>query len=103
LREKASNRCLPLHLVSDLYLAKQTKPFQSQSAAAADKMCCFSIMSRERELHLQAPSERDRNQWLLGIHEQLISSGKKVVENKRSVAPTSPSSASSTVPVPASG
>src|SRR4051794_12174891 len=51
-------------------------------------MCCFSIISKDKEgkdkeLHLQANSERERNQWLLGLHEQLISSGKKVVENKR--------------------
>lgn len=49
----ANNKdCLPLELISDLKLEKMTPVFETEVAAAAQRDCCFSLLSRSLELSL---------------------------------------------------
>jgi hypothetical protein len=58
---------LPLHTVQDVYLSKQSLTLQHPSCTDYDSNTCFSIMSKDCELHLAAETTEQRSIWLNGI------------------------------------
>ena len=77
-REKSSERALPLHRVSDVFMGKQTPELKAEQAKDLPTNRCFSVLTKERGLHLAAADEQQRGDWLSAIKSVFIESGKKV-------------------------
>ena len=77
-REKSSERALPLHRVSDVFMGKQTPELKSEQGKDLATNRCFSVLTKERGLHLAAADEQQRGDWLSAIKSVFIESGKRV-------------------------
>ena len=77
-REKSSERALPLHRVSDVFMGKQTPELKAEQAKDLPTNRCFSVLTKERGLHLAAADEQQRGDWLSAIKSVFIESGKRV-------------------------
>lgn len=83
-KEKDATRQIPLHKISDVYLGKQSSELKSNAEAPSSS--CFSIITKDRSLHLQADAEPTRTTWLNGIKQLFASNGKKVDDAKKKTA-----------------
>ena len=81
-RERSSERSLPLHRVSDVFMGKQTPELKSEQARDITTNRCFSILTRDRGLHLAAADEQQRGDWLSAIKSVFVESGKRVDDEK---------------------
>ena len=77
-RDKSSERALPLHRVSDVFMGKQTPELKAEQARDLPTNRCFSVLTKERGLHLAAADEQQRGDWLSAIKSVFIESGKRV-------------------------
>lgn len=67
-RTQSPSACLPLRSISDIYMGKRDRSFQSKLAAQSDNERCFSLISKNVKLNLEATEDRDAIQWLSGVH-----------------------------------
>jgi hypothetical protein len=73
---------LPFGRISDVYLGRQHRIFQSKEADGVDKQSAFSLMATKAwGLHLVADSPQIRANWLNGIRDVFTNHGKLVSEN----------------------
>lgn len=82
-RVKDHTRCIRLKHVTGLYEQAETAAFAGRtgsSLTAAARACCFSIVTKDRTLDLQASSVAQRNTWMHAIHQILLHSGYNVHE-----------------------
>ena len=99
---------VPLHRVSDVFMGKRAPEFQNDPDKTVPSNQCFSIVSKERSMHLIAPSEPIRAVWLAGV-KQIFALQKEAAAAKKAqqaqaaaaaaaqAAPTTPA-ASTTAP-----
>merc|ERR1719397_287440 len=80
---KNENKVVYLHQLTDIYVGKQQKIFQSPIAKDVEDQCCFSIVSKRDQkkvtLHIQAESVEVMKTWMVGINYILTTIGRKVV------------------------
>ena len=81
-REKSLERSIPLHRVSDVFMGKQTAELKSDVAKDIATNRCFSVLTKDRGLHLAAVDEQQRGDWLSAIKSVFIESGKRVDDEK---------------------
>ena len=81
-REKSAERSIPLHRVSDVFMGKQTAELKSDVARDIQTNRCFSVLTKDRGLHLAALDEQQRGDWLSAIKSVFIESGKRVDDEK---------------------
>ena len=81
-REKSLERSIPLHRVSDVFMGKQTPELKSETAKDIAHSRCFSVLTKDRGLHLAAADEQQRGDWLSAIKSVFIESGKRVDDEK---------------------
>ena len=81
-REKSLERSIPLHRVSDVFMGKQTAELKSDTAKDIAHSRCFSVLTKDRGLHLAATDEQQRGDWLSAIKSVFIESGKRVDDEK---------------------
>lgn len=76
---KARKEQLALDLSARLVLGKETKVFRRDASATADKHVCFSIVTSQRTLDLEAPTMAIAEMWTEGIKNviQTVPRGKK--------------------------
>ena len=82
-RVKDHARCIRLKHVTGLYEQAETAAFAGRtgsSLTAAARACCFSIVTKDRTLDLQASSVQERNMWMHAIHQILLHAGYNVHE-----------------------
>jgi len=83
-KQKVPGQSLPLHRVSDVNSGKQAVEMQSVEASPYPPHCCFSIIAKEKAIHLIAPSEAVRATWVQGIWDVFANGGKKVIDDRDS-------------------
>jgi hypothetical protein len=66
---KDDQTAMHMHRVSDVFLGKRAPEFSAPDVANYPSLQCFSLVSKDRSLHLVAPSEQVRTQWLAGVKE----------------------------------
>ena len=74
--------------LSELILVMQscsTHPFPDLCAlrALCSKDLCFSLISARAHMHLVAATNPQRDQWLRGLHQLIVSAGKQVCAASR--------------------
>jgi hypothetical protein len=79
-RSLSSNRRLPLSSITDIYLGRQTTILKSQVASTANDGLCFSLLSSNLMLDLEAINTEQLVCWLFGIVSAMTETGKKVTE-----------------------
>lgn len=52
------------HRISDVFLGRQSSELKSELASSELNSRCFSIVTKERALHLVAEDEATRAEWL---------------------------------------
>lgn len=63
-----NKRVLPLEKIKDLRVGKETEPFlQSKAAMGTSADLCFSLVTEETTLDLEATSKEVRDQWIEGL------------------------------------
>jgi len=68
-RDTQAKRMIALSSISEILLGKQTAAFQRKVAESADLSRCFSIVSTERTLDLQAPDQETRSSFVRALVE----------------------------------
>jgi nicotinamidase/pyrazinamidase len=72
----------PLRRISDIYVGKQTPGFDTDIAFPVPFENCFTIISQQYTLDVDAGSAMKANHWLNGIKYLLTESGKAVIINE---------------------
>jgi hypothetical protein len=65
---ESRNCSLNLKDITDIFLGKRTDVFESVGASSANADCCFTLMSRNKAIDLEAQSAEDLNLWLFGLN-----------------------------------
>ena len=78
---KMTTRSIQLSTVREIRLGKQTPGFNSPEGSRADATHCFSLVSRDCSLDLEAPSTEVLRDWLLGIRYALAPSGRVISDS----------------------
>jgi len=68
-RFKDDSTGVPMHRVSDVFLGRRAPEFNAPDVENYPSLQCFSLVSKDRSLHLVAPTEQVRTQWLAGVKE----------------------------------
>jgi hypothetical protein len=87
-REELSGTAIAMDRVSDIFMGKQSRELNSEAARLAAANCCFSVVTKDRALHLQAQDDAVRRAWLKAVQVVLSDSGKAVEDQ-----PASPTAA----------
>jgi hypothetical protein len=64
LKIKHAGQRVPLHLVSDVFLGKSLPEFQTDETAGVPSSQCFSLVTEQVSLHLQAQYKEERDTWV---------------------------------------
>ena len=81
-RAKVKEQTLQLHRISDVFLGKQATELKGAEAASFPSHCCFSVIAKDKAVHLVAPSEAVRTTWLAGIKDVFANVGKISKDSK---------------------
>lgn len=92
-RPHDESTAVALHRVSDVYLGKRAPELASDATSGIPSNQCFTIVSKERSLHLIAPNESVRASYIAGIKE--VFAQMKVAKGDKATITTT------TVPAPA--
>jgi hypothetical protein len=71
-KTKSADHSVPLHLISDMFLGKKDTIWNAPVTVTIDPKQCFSVKAANAQLHLAAPSEKARNEWLLALHDVIV-------------------------------
>lgn len=74
-RVESPSNCIPLHTVTDVFIGKQTKIFETEFAKHAVENRCFSIIGAEDIINVEAPTPSIVSTWLAGVKHILESAG----------------------------
>jgi hypothetical protein len=76
-RERVEGQSLPLHLMTEMCLGKQSPAFQGVGSSFADPNTCFTLFRGDSTLDLEAGSKQMRTDWMDEIHQLLMHGGLK--------------------------
>ena len=82
LKRKSPDLSIPFHLISDIFMGKQSLEFKSPEGSSYDSSHCFSIASKDRSLHLAAESEAVRLDFISSIKQIFMQSDRRVDEER---------------------
>jgi len=80
--KKIQQQSLPLYMITDIFVGKQTSIFTSAGiASSTPEDVCFSIKSKGGgTLNIQASSEKERQDWVQGLVHLLRDNGSSMYE-----------------------
>jgi hypothetical protein len=78
--DELPNQSLPFESITDIYIGKQHKTWSSPVTSDARGERCFSILGEPNELHCEATSAAEMNEFLVAFKTIITSGGKEVVD-----------------------
>lgn len=67
-RRKLPEQCLPVTTLTDIFVGKQQMIWQSAICLGTNEDCCISLLGKNKELHAEAPTVNEIQDWMSGLN-----------------------------------